>query len=242
MYVDFYTYLLYRYGINDFRVEKDDEPVLGLQYMIEEGDDLYDIAKRFHTTVNQLKALNNLSTDLIHPGQIIMINDSYSPGRVDEFYKTYIVREGDTIYSIAYQYNMTVLELKDLNSLLSDEVSIGQELIVRNVPEELTDERIYTVKKGDSLYTIANRYHTTVERIKQLNDLSSNELDVGQQLKIYDNKNETGIAGTKVYVVMPGDNIYRIASKNGTTVKRIKALNHMKSNLLYIGQELLIPN
>ena len=102
-----------------------------------------------------------------------------------------------------------------------------------NVPSE--NDNVYTVKAGDSLYAIANRYGTTVDAIKRANNLSTNNLSIGQRLII------PTTTKYKTYVVVPGDTLYGISLKNGTTVDKIKSLNNLNSNTLSIGQKLLIP-
>ena len=91
---------------------------------------------------------------------------------------------------------------------------------------------IYTVKKGDSLYSIANKYNTTVSEIINLNNLKNNNLSINQQLKI-PNKNN-------FYIVKKGDSLYSIAKKFNTSIENIKNKNNLKSNLLAVGQELII--
>ena len=94
---------------------------------------------------------------------------------------------------------------------------------------------------GDSLYSIAKKYNTTVDAIKDLNNLSSNLLSIGQTLKIPAN-NTTGSSSKYItYKVVSGDSLYSIAKKYNTTVDAIKDLNSLSSNLLSIGQTLKIP-
>ena len=102
-------------------------------------------------------------------------------------------------------------------------------------------ERYYIVKKGDSLWSIASKNNTTVDNIKKLNNLSSNNLSVGQVLKLsYDTENED-IKGSNIYTVKKGDSLWLIANKYGTTVDELKSANNLKSNTLSIGQTLIIP-
>ena len=97
-------------------------------------------------------------------------------------YITYTVKAGDTLYKLANTYGTTVDEIKSLNNLISNNLSIGQKL---KIPSSNTPSYIsYTVKAGDSLYKIANLYGTTVDAIKSLNKLTSNNLSIGQILKI----------------------------------------------------------
>ncbi|MBQ6284928.1 MAG: LysM peptidoglycan-binding domain-containing protein [Bacilli bacterium] len=94
----------------------------------------------------------------------------------------------------------------------------------------------YTVKKGDSLWSIANKYGTTIKKLKEINKLSSDLLQIGQVLKIGDNTDNY-----LMYKVVKGDSLWSIANKYKTTVKKIKEINKLSSDLLQIGQNLLIP-
>ena len=149
------------------------------------------------------------------------------------FENTYIVKKGDSLYSIARNFNTTVDELKRVNNLTNNLLSIGQ---VLKLPSNNTNEsNIYTVKKGDSLYSIARNFNTTVNEIKKLNKLSSNLLSIGQVLKIPNGNNSNN-----TYTVKKGDSLYSIARNYNTTVDNIKKLNNLSSNLLSIGQILKI--
>lgn len=112
-------------------------------------------------------------------------------------YINYIVKKGDTLYSIARNNNVSVDTLIKDNGLTSNTLSIGQTIRIRTpelevveecygsgyVPEEAT-QTTYTVKKGDNLYSIARKYNTTVQDIKKKNNLNSNLLSIGQKLII----------------------------------------------------------
>lgn len=94
----------------------------------------------------------------------------------------YVVKAGDSLWLIAQKYGTTVEEIRNLNGLTSDMLSIGQVLII---PADAARPYIeYTVKAGDSLWLIANRYHTTVDDIRRLNGLTSNLLNIGQVLRV----------------------------------------------------------
>ena len=88
----------------------------------------------------------------------------------------YTVQSGDSLYSIARKYNTTVDELKRLNNLTSNLLTIGQRLIIPS------SQIYYTVKQGDTLYSIARNYNITVDKLKELNNLSTNTLSIGQKL------------------------------------------------------------
>ena len=145
----------------------------------------------------------------------------------------YVVQKGDNLYAISKKFNTTVENIKKLNNLNSNLLSIGQKLSIPKIEQQNTDQT-YIVQKGDNLYAISKKFNTTVEKIKNLNNLTSNLLSIGQILKLPLEDN--------IYIVQKGDNLYAISKKFNTTVEKIKNLNNLNSNLLSIGQQLKIPN
>lgn len=123
--------------------------------------------------------------------------------------------------------------------MTSNNLSIGQSLLIKKTPKENTNVTTYTVKKGDSLYTIAKKYNTTVNALTTLNKLTSNNLSIGQILKI---PTSTQNVTEPIYTVKSGDTLYSIARKYNTTVSEIINRNNLKTSNLSIGQELIIPN
>ena len=96
----------------------------------------------------------------------------------------------------------------------------------------------YTVKSGDTLWLLAQRFGTTVDAIKSLNGLTSNNLSIGQVLKIPESETPAYFQ----YTVKSGDTLWLLAQRFGTTVDAIKRLNGLTGNNLSIGQVLLIPS
>lgn len=202
-------------------------------YTVKKGDSLWKIANKYNTTVEKLKSANNLKTNTLSVGQKLVIPSiSVSP----EVSDTYIVQKGDSLWSIANKFNMTVSELKNLNNLTNNLLSIGQVLKIKD--SYSNGETTYTVQKGDSLWVIANKYGITTEELKSYNNLKSNLLSIGQVLKIPQGKTST----ENIYTVKKGDSLWTIANRYNTTVEKIKVLNNLTSNLLSIGQRLKIPN
>ena len=202
-------------------------------YIVKKGDTLYSIAMANNTTVDELKRINNLTSNILSTGHLLKIPSALLPE------STYIVKKGDSLYSIANKYNTTVDELKRINNLTSNILSIGQVLKLPSdkVSDVEKEENTisYTVQKGDSLYSIARKYSTTIDKIKDLNNLTTNLLSIGQVLLI---PTDTNLETT--YTVQKGDSLYSIAKKYDTTVDRLKQLNNLKSNLLSIGQILIV--
>ena len=202
-------------------------------YIVKKGDSLWKIANKYNTTVEKLKSVNNLKTNTLSVGQKLVIPSiSISP----EVSDTYIVQKGDNLWSIANKFNMTVSELKNLNNLTNNLLSIGQVLKIKDSSNN--GKTTYTVQKGDSLWVIANKYGITTEELKSYNNLTSNLLSIGQVLKISQGKTST----ENIYTVKKGDSLWTIANRYNTTVEKIKVLNNLTSNLLSIGQQLKIPN
>lgn len=202
-------------------------------YTVKKGDSLWKIANKYNTTVEKLKSANNLKTNTLSVGQKLVIPSiSVSP----EVSDTYIVQKGDSLWSIANKFNMTVSELKNLNNLTNNLLSIGQVLKIKDSFNN--GKTTYTVQKGDSLWVIANKYGITTEELKSYNNLTSNLLSIGQVLKIPQGKTST----ENIYTVKKGDSLWTIANRYNTTVEKIKVLNNLTSNLLSIGQQLKIPN
>lgn len=203
-------------------------------YIVKSGDSLYAISKKFGLTVDELKKINNLTSNILKIGQVLKIKSSTSstetPGTIN-----YIVNSGDNLYAIAKKYNTTVDEIKKLNNLTSDTLSIGQKLkILTTTPSQELPSETYVVQKGDSLYSIARKFGTTVDSLKSINNLTSNLLSIGQVLRIPTSEKQT------TYIVQKGDSLYSIAKKFNTSVDNLKALNNLSSNLLSIGQILVI--
>lgn len=195
-------------------------------YTVSSGDTLYGIARKYNLSVNDIIDYNDLSSTNLEIGKQLLIPV------VKENNNTYIVKSGDTLYTIANRYGISINELKEYNNLTSNNLSIGQRL---SIPpkEEINNTTLYVVKPGDSLYSIANKYNTTVSDIMKLNNLKTNLLNIGMVLKI-------PYASGITYTVKSGDNLYSIARKYNTTADNIKKKNNLTSNTLSIGQILII--
>ncbi len=119
------------------------------------------------------------STTIVTPSEDDIINEE----------NIYIVQRGDTLYSIARKFGIPVQDLRDANNLINDILSIGMSLTIPTGTVSNNNIIVYTVKKGDSLWALAREYNTTVNDIKQLNNLTSDVLMIGQELQIKKNTN-----------------------------------------------------
>ena len=151
----------------------------------------------------------------------------------------YVVRRGDSLWSISKKYGISVDELKRINNLGNDTLFVGQQLLVPTgsdiVDSNITNYVDYRIVSGDTLYSISNRYGVSVDELKSLNNLPNNNLSVGQVIKV-------PIMDTTVYTVKRGDTLYSIAREYNVTPNELMSYNNLTSNLLSIGQILRIPN
>ncbi|QCQ03605.1 LysM peptidoglycan-binding domain-containing protein [Ligilactobacillus animalis] len=178
-------------------------------YTVKAGDSLYRIAVNHNMSLQELKNLNNLSSNLIMPGQVLKISGQANTSQPstntnasqnsNQTNGTYTVKAGDSLYRIAVNHNMSLQELKNLNNLSSNLIMPGQVLkvsgkTVSNKPSTNTAQNsnqnqasgngTYTVKAGDSLWAIANSHKMTLNDLKRINNLSSDLIYVGQTLKV----------------------------------------------------------
>ncbi len=151
------------------------------EYVVRPGDTLWLLAQRFDTTVDAIKKLNGLTGDDLQIGQVLRIPTAESS---DGSYFEYVVRPGDTLWLLARRYGTTVDAIIRLNGLPDDNLSIGQILKIPSAGETPAPYFEYTVRSGDSLWLLAQRFGTTVDAIKRLNELSSDNLSIGQVLRI----------------------------------------------------------
>ena len=152
-------------------------------YQVKRGDTLYNIASKFNTTVDNLKNINNLTSNTLTIGQNLLV-PIFEDNNAEEDYDIYTVQKGDSLWSISRKYDMPVNELIEINKLTNLTLKIGQQLLVPKQVEEDIGENVYVVQKGDTLWSIANKLNIPVNTIKELNNLTSNLLTIGQQLII----------------------------------------------------------
>lgn len=214
-------------------------------YKVQKGDSLFSIANAFNTTVDELANLNDLGTKTIYEGQILLIPNTGGNSTVPSTDNIrYIVQKGDTLYSVALKYNTTPSALINKNNLTSDRLIVGQTLLIPSDVEStgnsdiISDSNTYVVQKGDTLYSIANRNNVSVNDLMLNNNLNSSILSVGQVLTIPSGSQNNS---SNLYIVQKGDSLWSIANKFGVRINQIRMVNNLKTDILTIGQTLIIP-
>lgn len=181
---------------------------LASTYKVEKGDTLSGIALKFKTSVNEIKALNNLTSDTIYVNQVLQISsEPDTPSVIAVEQTTYTVVKGDALIKIANRFDVTVGELQQWNNLSGTLIYVGQVLKVSapgqtvvvtapptnptttvpvqpTTPAPTTATGNYTVVAGDSLSKIGVQFGMTVQELKTLNNLTSDMIYVGQTLKV----------------------------------------------------------
>ena len=217
-------------AIVEYAGDKYVAPLGSNYYTVKSGDSLWSISRKFGVSVNELKKVNNLSSNLLSIGQNLII-----PGKKNNTSSNeYVVKKGDTLYGIANKYNVSIDNLKSYNNLSTDSLSIGQ---IIKIPDNKANSNEYVVKSGDSLYSISRKYGVSVDELMSVNNLKSTVLSVGQVLKIPNSGEVTNV----IYTVKKGDSLWSIAKNNKTTVDAIVKLNNLSNANLSIGQKLLLP-
>ncbi len=153
----------------------------------------------------------------------------------------YRVRYGDNLSVVAKRYGMKVRALKRLNRLSGNLIRVGQRLRVRahDAPVDLKS-RWYTVRRGDNLSDIAQRFGTSITAIKRLNNLSGNLIRVGDKLQLRGKPNTVARQGEKWYRVRRGDSLWEIAKRFRVSVRDLKVLNNLTTSFIRVGHLLLI--
>lgn len=186
----------------------------GATYTVRSGDTLSSIARKYGVTVAQIRDLNQLNNNIIRVGQRLLIKESEAraPSVTDRSPEqtrtvsvssfgssTYVVKAGDSISGIAARHGLSVRELMQLNNLRSTVIRVGQSLKV-SAPRENKAPTVsapaatqkvktstlqgYTVRRGDTLWSISKKLGVSVDRIKKANGLRNNNIKAGQRLKI----------------------------------------------------------
>ncbi|MFC3559146.1 LysM peptidoglycan-binding domain-containing protein [Pedobacter jamesrossensis] len=201
------------------------------EHIVKPKDNLNMLAEKYGTTINELKALNNLTSINLSIGQVLKIP----------------VKNAETVQNTAATTTQVIPPVKEKPAPAAETVESASQTMIE-----------HTVEPKQFLGKIAEKYGTTVEEIKKANNLSGNNLRIGQKLKIPATKNidsdkvvsvaETPTSTSEVkdapgtYTVKKGESIFNIAKQFGITAYQIRKMNNLPDNTLSTGQVLKIPS
>ncbi|MDR0304704.1 MAG: LysM peptidoglycan-binding domain-containing protein [Chitinispirillales bacterium] len=248
------------------------------KYVVQNGDNLFQISNKLKVSLSDLISWNKKDNDspIIYPGETLVYYPSKnSPVGTSGNIKVikpsvsgnsnvveYLVKNGDTFYSIAKMFSSSVAELETLNNIKAGNLKAGQTIkILDNTPnfsvnpksnysassEETTT---YRVRSGDTFYSIARMFSTTTEKLQALNNMKANDLKAGQTIKISEgnasiaSKQNTSFPSIQTinYKVQNGDYLYKLANKFNVSVQEICLTNNFSQNRqLIAGETIKIP-
>lgn len=163
---------------------------------VQKGETIEQIADKYHTSVLNLVRWNDLEKAEVKAGQILVLSPTMKPAQVSETMvnnkenvvpKTHTVLRGETVYSISKLYALKADSVIAWNQLESRSLSVDQVLFLYRAKGNVSQKsapvaNIHFVKPGETLYSIAQKYHLPVDRLKQLNNLPNNSISIGQKL------------------------------------------------------------
>jgi len=246
-----------------------------ITYQVVKGDTLWSISQKYNTSIEQLLIYNNINNkNILSPGQIIKmpLNNLQVTKEVD--YITHTVKKGETLWSIAQNYNLGINSILAINDFVNPHlISIGQEIKIpspksivsnKNLSEQKTVQEnenensnqneslkslIHIVKTGDNLWSISRKYGVSAEVIAEVNNLKNKDLlSIGQRLEIpaigggVSKKEKEQEPTIIIYTVVKGDTLWSISKRYDVKMNSIISANDLKEiSRLSIGQNLKIP-
>ena len=233
-------------------------------HKVKKGETLTSIATQYGLTLKELQDANDITDGNIMvgerltipmPGQTAPASKESSREKSSQKSKkeptTYTVKSGDNLGKIATAHGVTVEAIQDANDLRGNNIQVGQKLTIPSGNEYSRPKAAepasitYTVKSGDNLDKIAKANGTTIDAIKEANNLRSTSLQVGQKLTIpagnSSSRLKTSHTSSTTHKVKKGETLGKIAEKYGVSVQEIRNANGIKGSDLQIGDELTIP-
>ena len=168
------------------------EPV---NHQIQQGETIIAISALYDVSVDDIKKWNNLSSSKIIAGKTLVIYPNGHDKKVSEIsdqrsdgdFVYHKVQSGETLSSIAEKYKVSISGIQEWNNLNGNKIMAGQDLKIKpssGNSSKKTLDGYHIVEKGESLYSIASKFNTSVQKLKRLNNLSSSKIIVGQKLKV----------------------------------------------------------
>ena len=231
-------------------------------HKIKKGETLGGIAELYQVSAASIREWNGLSGDNIVAGKTLKIYSDATPGSniketdsSNELTRESVnhqIQPGETIIAISALYDVSVDDIKKWNNLSSSKIIAGKSLIIYpnghdktvvKVSNQRSDDNFiyHKVKKGETLSSISEDYKVGISSIQEWNNLSSNKIIAGQDLKIKQSSGNSGKKSVNGYhIVEKGESLYSIATKFNTSVQKLKTLNNLSSSKIIVGQKLKV--
>ncbi len=181
----------------------------------------------------------------------------------------YTVQSGDSVWKISNDHGITMDQLIEWNNIKNNFIYPGQQLIVKggtsantntgsttsaakpNTPNtsattstSSTGNTMYTVKAGESVWSVANKHHITMDQLIEWNNIKNNFIYPGQQVIVKkgssQSTNQQSVTGSKTYTVKSGESVWSVADSHGITMAQLIEWNNIKNNFIYPGQTLIV--
>jgi len=244
------------------------ENIAGKDYylhFVKQGENLYEIARTYEVTVDDIFDNNPVSIDGIKPGQILKIPvkvKEVKPPQNTEPKKEYffhIVKSKETLYGISKKYGVDISEIKNLNPDMGEYPKEGETLKIPVNSDQQSAKEIewegvtikHIIQPGETLYGIARQYDVTIGEIKNANPGLTEQLKDGMEISIPNQIDEEELAEIKKveeqkarfdkHSVVAGETLYRLATDYGISIDTLKKYNSGLTSSLSIGQVILIP-
>lgn len=240
---------------SQFQNQLDQDPSLfdiqWTRHKVKSGDTLSEIAAKYHTSSSAIRKLNGMKNSNIRIGKTLLIPvpqnvaiAQAAQNRKKTAYQgpksTHTVRAGESLWTIARYYNVDTKTLCNWNNIgVKTPLRVGQKLEIRS--DQYGHQIRYTLKKGDSLWTVAQKFGVTTTQLSGWNKISRKKvLQPGMELIVWQPGNR--LAHRK-YVVKAGDSLWDIARANNLSTREIARYNQMTENdYLQPGQVIKIPH
>ncbi|UYY17507.1 LysM peptidoglycan-binding domain-containing protein [Enterococcus faecalis] len=238
-------------------------------YTIKSGDTLNKIAAQYGVSVANLRSWNGISGDLIFAGQKIIVKKgtsgntggSSNGGSNNNQSGTntyYTIKSGDTLNKISAQFGVSVANLQAWNNISGSLIFAGQKIIVKkgaNSGSTNTNKPTnngggattsYTIKSGDTLNKISAQFGVSVANLRSWNGIKGDLIFAGQTIIVKKgasaggNASSTNSASGKRHTVKSGDSLWGLSMQYGISIQKIKQLNGLSGDTIYIGQTLKV--
>lgn len=209
-------------------------------HQVKAGDTLFKIGEKYNVTIQQLKDWNNLTGSNLSIGQSLVIKkeSGQEQGGI-----THTIEPKETLFSISKKYNVTIDEIKSWNNLQGQSLAIGSILQIfpdqsqptTPINQSESGGSYYTVKSGDSLFRIAQIHNMSVSQLKKINDLSSNNISVGQRLAVQATDRPPSLATTGVESSAQGKFIRYEIKKSQSRAELLKTFQMDEAEFLALN-------